>query len=311
MPLILAFVNSATYFLQAYAMISEVSHTAMAWFSLALAAVYLVLNRYRPRASGPDAEHNLRLMHLALAVGLVTVAIPIRLEAHWITIGWFVEAAVLLWVGGLIKSDLLNIFALTALVMGVARLLLIDNFYSTALIFNMRIAVYGIAIAVLALVAYQASRRGDEAAKTIGMIALVSINALALISLSREVNDYYQQRMAVARPLPEFWRPDYWSQFRSLEIARNFTYSALWMAYGALLMVIGFGRKSAFVRWQALILIAFTATKVFIYDIRELDRIYRILSFVVLGILLLTISFAYQRDWFKLSSNPEGTGDTA
>ena len=27
---------------------------------------------------------------------------------------------------------------------------------------------------------------------------------------------------------------------RNLEIARDFTYSALWMAYGAMLMVIGF-----------------------------------------------------------------------
>jgi len=39
MPLILALVNAGTYFLQAYAMIMDISHTEMAWFSLALAAV--------------------------------------------------------------------------------------------------------------------------------------------------------------------------------------------------------------------------------------------------------------------------------
>jgi uncharacterized membrane protein len=74
------------------------------------------------------------------------------------------------------------------------------------------------------------------------------------------------------------------------------------MAYGALLMIIGFWRASAFVRWQALVLIALTTVKVFVYDTSELDRIYRILSFVVLGILLLAISFAYQRNWLKLPS---------
>ena len=301
MPLILAFVNAGTYFLQAYAMIMEISHVEMAWFSLALAAVYLALNRLRPKSSDAAGEHNLRLMHLALAVGLVTVAIPIRLESHWITIGWFVEAAALLWVGERIKSDLLNVFALTALVLGVVRLLFYDNFNTVQLIFNMRMTTYGIAIAVLGLVAYGASKRDDDTGRTIGSLAVVAVNALALIALSREVADYYAQQMTAVHPLPGVWQREDWSRARSVTIARDFTYSALWMAYGAMLMVVGFWRSSAFVRWQALLLIAATIVKVFIYDTSQLDRIYRILSFVVLGVLLLAISFAYQRDWLKLS----------
>ena len=73
-------------------------------------------------------------------------------------------------------------------------------------------------------------------------------------------------------------------------------------------MVVGFWRRSAFVRWQALFLIAATVIKVFVYDVSELDRVYRILSFIVLGVLLLAISFAYQRDWLKLSSRPVPEG---
>ena len=46
----------------------------------------------------------------------------------------------------------------------------------------------------------------------------------------------------------------------------------------------------------------------FVYDVSELDRVYRILSFMALGILLLAISFAYQRDWLKLASRKEGAG---
>ncbi len=75
------------------------------------------------------------------------------------------------------------------------------------------------------------------------------------------------------------------------------------MGYGALLMIVGFWRRSAFVRWQALVLIAITTTKVFAYDVSKLDRIYRILSFVALGVLLLAVSFVYQRDWLHLSKN--------
>jgi uncharacterized membrane protein len=52
----------------------------------------------------------------------------------------------------------------------------------------------------------------------------------------------------------------------------------------------------AFVRWQALVLIAFTIGKVFLYDVSRLARGYRILSFIALGAVLLGISFIYQRD---------------
>jgi uncharacterized membrane protein len=299
MPLALAFLNAITFFLQAYAMISEVSTTDMAWFSLALAAVYLALNASRPR-SHQAGESNLKLMHLALAIGLVTVAIPIRLESHWITIGWFIESAVLLWLGQRIKSDLLNLFALTALVLGVARLLCYDNFAPTTLLLNMRMAVYVMAIAALGFVAHQASKSQRELAKTIGAVAIVALNALALVALSYEIHDYYNRQIASGLPAPAFWAAEHWSQVRAIEIARGFTYSALFMAYGAMLMIVGFLRNSEFVRWQALVLIAATIVKVFIYDVWQLDRVYRILSFIVLGILLMTISFAYQRDWLKL-----------
>jgi uncharacterized membrane protein len=54
---------------------------------------------------------------------------------------------------------------------------------------------------------------------------------------------------------------------------------------------------------RALALIALTAVKVFVYDVWQLERGYRIVSFMILGVLLLTISFAYQRDWLRLSSS--------
>lgn len=74
-----------------------------------------------------------------------------------------------------------------------------------------------------------------------------------------------------------------------------------WFVEAAVLMTAGFWRKSAFVRWLALGLIAATIAKVFAYDIWNLSRGYRIVSFVFLGVLLLAVSFAYQRDWLKLS----------
>ncbi len=298
-PAVLAFVNAGVYFLQAYAMVQEVNKTYMAWFALALAAVYIFLSRQvHARALTPRASEILYFLHLAVALGFITIAIPIRLDAHWITIGWFIEAGVLLWVANRLKSDFLNAFALGALILGVARLLLIDNFYTTQIIFNLRMATYAVAVAVLGAVAWYAAKREDDSARTVAAIALVALNALALIALSREVADYYSRQMAAVLPS----RAPVFFDYHRIEIERDFTYSALWMAYGAMLMIVGFLRRTAFVRWQALLLIAATIVKVFVYDVSQLDKGYRIVSFIVLGVLLLAISFVYQRDWLQLSA---------
>jgi len=310
-PAILAFVNAGVYFLQAYVMIEEVDKTYMAWFALALAAIYILLSRLvHARNLSAGAAQILYFLHLAVAIGFITIAIPIRLDSHWITMGWFVEAGVLLWIGNRIKSDFLNVFALAALVLGVFRLLAIDNFQTTQLVFNMRMATYAVAVAVLWDVAWYGSHREDESARTVAGAALVALNVLALIALSREVADFYSRQMSgLGRAVPGQWN-SFYTILHRVEIERDFAYSALWMAYGAMLMVVGFLRRSPFVRWQALILIAVTIVKVFVYDFSQLDKGYRILSFIVLGVLLLAISFVYQRDWLKLSAkNRQTTGN--
>ncbi len=316
-PLFLAFVNAGVYFLQIYVMFEASNKPAMAWFALALAAVYIFLSR-QTREYYPDPENVQRLhfLHLALAIGFITIAIPIRLDAHWITIGWLVEAAVLLWLSDRIRSRFLSFFAVGALVLGVFRLLAFDNFNAQTLVFNARLGSYAVAIAVLAAMAYFGKKRKDELGIRGAMVAIVALNVLALVALSLEVSDYYARQMNAARPAyhaGRYARYDAQStdNTHSIQIAEDFTYSALWMAYGAMLMIIGFWRRSSFVRWQALVLIAVTIIKVFAYDVSQLDRGYRIVSFIVLGVLLLAISFVYQRDWLQLSGARRKSGETA
>jgi uncharacterized membrane protein len=86
----------------------------------------------------------------------------------------------------------------------------------------------------------------------------------------------------------------------------QFTYSAWFMVFGAILLGVGFWRRSPFLRWQALLLLAVTIIKVFLFDMSELSQGYRILSFLGLGALLLAISFVYQRDWLKLRTGDGG-----
>ena len=95
----------------------------------------------------------------------------------------------------------------------------------------------------------------------------------------------------------EIW--DVFGRMRSLDIdrglAQQLALSTLWLLYALGLMVAGMQRKSASVRWQALALLAVVIAKVFLFDLSSLDRFYRIMSFLLLGVVLLLISFFYQR----------------
>jgi Predicted membrane protein (DUF2339) len=71
--------------------------------------------------------------------------------------------------------------------------------------------------------------------------------------------------------------------------------SVLWTVYAAAALAVGFLRALPTVRYAALGLLGITIVKVFLIDLSALDAIYRILSFVVLGVVLLAIAYVYQR----------------
>jgi uncharacterized membrane protein len=85
-------------------------------------------------------------------------------------------------------------------------------------------------------------------------------------------------------------------------IALEFTFSAFMMLHGAALLAVGFWKRTAFVRWQGLVLLVATIGKVFLYDMRSLSQGYRVLSFIGLGALLMAVSFVYQKDWLGLKA---------
>jgi uncharacterized membrane protein len=71
--------------------------------------------------------------------------------------------------------------------------------------------------------------------------------------------------------------------------------SVLWTLYAALALGWGFVRSSAVVRYGALALFGFTALKVFLVDLSAVRTAYRILSFLILGVVLLLVSLLYQK----------------
>ena len=187
------------------------------------------------------------------------------------------------------------------------RLVVYDNFRTDTLLFNARFVTYLVAIAVLGAIVWYGGKRGDDAGQNAVYLASVALNIFALLALTNEVHDYFSRQMDYGLR-GDASNPAAYANARALAIARDFTFSALWMIMGQFL-------------WQ-LALAAFRIHPLAgplcsLLDHRqgvrlrrfELDRGYRIVSFIVLGVLLLAISFVYQRDWLHLSKQKHAGAD--
>jgi uncharacterized membrane protein len=304
----LAIANAAVYFFQLYAIYDEYHDrafrdNAMAWVAVALAAVYVVLAQQISRqAAGAENRRVVHLVHLALAVGFLTVAIPLKLDGHWITIGWLVESAALLYVAQRMQHGFLRVLASVALGLGIFRMLVENWPRETTLVFNPRFATYLVAIAVLGFVIYSARRAQSEGEKLGGLICSILLNLLALLALYYEVQDVFQPQITAQ------WVSRSYVAARSTETLRGFTHSAVWMIYGAVLMFLGFRGQSPLLRWQAIVLLGITVVKVFLFDTSHLDLGFRILSFIALGAILLAISFLYQRGRLSIPGSGTSSG---
>jgi uncharacterized membrane protein len=288
--------NAAWGFLGFYAILDRPGGDwAQAWLAVAFAAFYLLLLRLPEQGRLKASPAVLSGLHLAVAVVFLTIAIPIKASGRWITAGWLVEGAALLWVARRTQSLLLRVLAVLCLALGLCALVTINPAASLTPIFNGRFATYCVAIAVFAFSGWIAARGGvgdsqpGVAWTELAAVSVLAVNALILLAVGLEIHSYWWNLR---------WADGLnYDQYR---IYAQFTYSAWFMLFGAVLLAVGFWRRSSFLRWQALALVAFSIGKVFLVDMSQLSQGYRILSFLGLGALLLGVSFVYQRDWLNL-----------
>jgi len=300
---VLPVANAALSFLGFYCVLSPVVvNWAGPWLAVAFAAYYLLLMRLPERGILRAGPAMLPSLHLAMAIVFLTMAIPLKTQGRWLTVGWLLEGAVLLWMAVRVRSSLVRAFALISLVLGLGALLTVNPPAATRPFLNERFGTYCVAIAVFAFVAWLAKHTRDEEDPTaviswpsLAAAGVLAVNALALLAISLEIHSFWWFLS---------WRGDN-HLLQNYEMYAQFTYSAFFMLYGAALLAVGFLRRSAFLRWQALVLLAVTIAKVFLIDISQLSRGFRILSFIGLGVLLLSVSFVYQRDWLNLRRRKE------
>jgi uncharacterized membrane protein len=86
--------------------------------------------------------------------------------------------------------------------------------------------------------------------------------------------------------------------------------SILWSVFALGCLLPGIWKDIRVLRYAALGLFAVVAWKVFFSDLVQLDQIYRIVAFIILGILVLAGSFVYLKYRSAFASRPVATQDT-
>jgi uncharacterized membrane protein len=273
--------NSFAYFGALYVMLWPKDRWPLTLLVLALSAGQILVARLVPPPKAGESPLT-RLLFAGLALTFATLAIPIRLDGRWITLAVAVEGAILAWTGFRSMTGYLRAAGYFLLALAAIRLLIFP-LPASQFVFNQRSAAYTVLILCFGVVLYaareQASSVGREERKALGVFA-VAINVFALIALSLELWDHFGSHAGLGM---------------DSGLAQHLALSLLWTAYASGLIALGVHRESALLRWQALVLFGLVVVKVFIYDSSFLERFYRIVSFFILGLVLLTVSFLYQR----------------
>jgi len=92
-----------------------------------------------------------------------------------------------------------------------------------------------------------------------------------------------------------------WKGFQQAEL---YTYSAVWLALAVALLLIGYRFRARSLRMAAAFLMLIVVLKVFLVDMSNLEGLYRVVSFIGLGVALIGIGRFYQTILGGLSGPP-------
>jgi hypothetical protein len=290
LDLSIIFGSTAFFFLGFFAQ----HHFAFTWpvkiFTLALAAgeigLAMVVGRFAPSARKTLAAFT------AVSIIMTVIAAFATLEKGWILPALTTEMAVLGWIGLRLDWPYLRRGAYLVALVVLFRFaddiqLFLEPFGAFTPLYNSRFLTCLTAIAgFYVLTSFLGHYRGRLVAEERHMfgVTFVTSQALSLLLLSVEIHDFFH-----------FRSPGQALGWGSTLYAYQLSLSVLWALYATILIGVGIAKKIRGARILGILLLGATILKVFLIDLSELQTVYRIISFIVLGLLLLSVSYFYNR----------------
>lgn len=212
---------------------------------------------------------------------------------------WILCSAFLLWLG--IRANALTIVMFSLGVLGLAVVvdaasgMSYEPIKAFTILFNKRTASMLMVLIVMVVQTRMLLARPDRwdwLRTTLGVLQ-VTIVVFLLLFFTAETRDYFENRMVeLSLSSPD---ADISSPLDHLHNLQQLSLSGVWLLYSVALMTYGIWRSVRNVRIVAFVLFGITILKIFAYDLSFLETTYRICSFIGLGLILLAVSYAYQR----------------
>ena len=225
-------------------------------------------------------------------VGLlfVTLIIPIQFDRQWLTIGWALEGAALLWLFHRIPHPGLRYVGVGLLSIAFVRLALNEAVLgysplSEMPILNWYLYAYSCVIAALFIGARLLKEPDTKVFEKDARPLLITLGTiLAFLLLNIEIADFFSEP-GQRRLTFEF----------SGNFARDMTYTIGWALFAFVLLLIGILRDKRAARWAGIGLLSVTLLKLFFHDLATLNQLYRVGALVGVAIIAIVVSFLYQK----------------
>jgi uncharacterized membrane protein len=233
------------------------------------------------------------LQFTAVSATLAACAIVLQFDGPVVAVGWAAEGALLGWLAIRERSRVIGLGSAALIALGSLRLAaeLVNPLpVGAAAVLNPRACA---SVLVISLLAWLAWRMRDDADGEVRGRARDSViivgNLLAVLFLSSEIHAFFAGR-AVDATIEGLG-----IAVASANLAEQLTLSVTWAPYAVALIAVGIRRHYAPARYFAIALFGLTVAKVLMNDIAGLDRFYRMLTVLAVGVLLLVASYLYQR----------------
>lgn len=285
-PYLAAVLASVPFFFFARnAMIEAQLDSVIGLLPVAQALLMLVLVMRLVRMEPPSERMLGRLAMVAgTALAFITVAIPLQLDRQWITIGWALEAAALIWL--FLRVPHRGLFLWSAALFGAVFIRLVLNpaiFESypraSTPILNWYLYTYGVCAAAFFA---GAKLLPPEYRRGIATLASGGTGILFFL-LNLEIGDYYSTGSRFA------------FNFLSASLAQDLTYTIAWAVFALAMLVAGIWFRARGARIAALSLLVITILKCFLHDLGRLGGLYRVGSLLGLAISLVLVGLLLQK----------------
>jgi uncharacterized membrane protein len=175
-----------------------------------------------------------------------------------------------------------------------------------SLIFNIRFLAFALELIGL-LLFLRLSAGGGRWPSWIHGAFLVVFCLIIFILCTAETRDYFDKILDQLQraSLADYQNNQLDQALRKYTNLQQVALSLVWLSYSILLIGYGIWRRILSLRIIAIIIFGIAILKIFIYDLSFLETLYRIFSFIGLGLILLSVSFLYQR--FKASIFDSGS----